>query len=67
MFKAYLRKEQTLTYDDIVTSIPKVLKKLKPESYVNIMKGTYERKKEYQAKDNSRYLRKPKMYKVVIE
>jgi transposase len=65
MFKSHLRKEPSLTYDDIVTSIPKALKRLKPESYVNIMKGTYERKKEYQAKDNSRYLRKPKKYKEI--
>jgi transposase len=64
MFKAHLRKEPTLTYNEIVSSIPNVLKKLKPESYVNIMKGTYERKNDFKVKD-SRYLRKPKTYKVV--
>ena len=35
------------------------------ESYVNVMKGTYERNNEYKEKDNTRYLRKPKLYKLV--
>lgn len=44
MFKAHLRKEPILTYEE---SVPKALKKLKPESYMNIMRGTYELQKEY--------------------
>jgi hypothetical protein len=63
MFKAHLRKEATLTYDDIVNSIPKALKRLKPESYANIIKGTYEREKEYKQRDNTRYLRPLKQYR----
>ncbi len=66
MFKAYLRKEPTLTYEEIVASVPKALKRLKPESYKNTMRGTYERQKEYNERDNTRYLRPPKEYKVGV-
>ena len=66
MFKAHLRKHPTLTYDEIVASVPKALKGLKPDSYLNIIKGTYERTKDYKGKDSGRYLRKPKKYKIVI-
>jgi len=41
MFKAHLRKHPTLAYDKIFASIPKALKELKPDSYLNIIK-TYE-------------------------
>lgn len=64
MFKAHLRKHPTLTYEQIVTSVLKALKGLKPESYRNIIKGTYERTKDYKEKDSSRYLRKLKNYKI---
>lgn len=61
-FKSYLRKEKTLTYNELQTSIPQALKKIKPENYKNIMNGTYSRELTYDKKD-SRYVRPLKKYK----
>lgn len=63
MFKAYLRKVATLTYKEIITSVPKALRKLKPESYYNTIRCTFQREKEYKQRDSTRYLRPAKKYK----
>lgn len=57
-----MRKHPTLTYDEIVASVPKAHKGLKHESYQNVIKGTYDRQKDkrLQKKDGSRYLHPPK-------
>lgn len=61
-FKSYLRKESTMTYNQLLISIPQALKKIKPENYKSIIRGTYSRGIEYEKKD-SRYVRPLKKYK----
>ena len=51
-----------MTFNQLLTSIHQVLKKIKIENYKNIIRGTYSRDVEYEKKD-SRYVRPLKKYK----
>lgn len=63
VFKSHMQKEETLRYDDMVASVPKALSKIKLQSYMNIIRYTYDRNPMDKPKESQRYHRVPKKYK----
>ena len=56
--KSKLRKLEGIKYDELKENIKNVLKMIPKETYINIFKGSYERKEEYKKESNNRKISK---------
>ena len=58
-----MQKQETLRYEDMVSSVPTALSKIKLQSYVNIIRSTYDMSLIDKPKESQRYHRVSKKYK----
>ena len=58
VLKSKLRKLEGIKYDELKENIKNVLKIIPKETYINILKGSYERKEEYKKQSKTKKISK---------